>query len=181
MENVNKFLEQVKLQKQADTLLKASYNTNEGQVAYLLNNKSDKHATGKLAEYKQLMNTCKFKLVVYFRVDKWGREFSVQEKKQGLHRRPIPSVDRVGKKHDEELALNTLIDYCLKNAANIDSAQIFLNDRINGNELMVFKFNAQTIAASDFREMYFRTDEHGRRYFVGMADQPIRTDKIKAA
>jgi hypothetical protein len=179
MEQVSEFLQKIKLQKEADALLKASYNTNEASVAHLLNNKSDRHATGKLAEYKQLMNTCKFKLVVYFRVDKWGREFTVQEKKEGKHRRPIPSVDRVGKKHDEELSLNTLIDYCLKNAANIDSAQIFLNDRINGNELMVFKFNAQTIAASDFREMLFKTNEYGNRYFMTMIDQPIRTDKIK--
>jgi hypothetical protein len=179
MNQVNQFLQKIQLEKQADLLLKQSYKTNEADIAHLLNNKSNRHATGKLTEYKILLNTCAFKLVVYWRLDKFNREFTVQEKRENKHRRFIPSVDQIGKKRDQEIGLNTLIDYCLQNANRLDAAQIYYNDRINNQELLIFKFNAQNIAASDFREIQFKTNEFGSRYFEKMIDEPIRVDTIK--
>ncbi len=148
-------------------------------VEPILNNRSNKHASGKLSEYKTLLNTCKFKLMVYFTVDKWGRHYTVEEKKQGKHRRPIPSVDRVRNVINEELAFNTLIDYCLKNQNKLDAAQIYLIDKIEGVEIQVFKFNAANVAASQFCEMEFKTNKYGNRYYHKLLDTPLRTDKIR--
>ena len=164
METAQKFLQNLASNKQADELL---------------NNKSNKHASGKLAEYKQLLNTCKFKLMVYFTVDKWGRPYTVQEKKEGKHRRPIPSVDRVRNVINEELGFNTLIDYCLQNQNKLDAAQIYLIDKLQGLEIQVFKFNAQNVAASQFCEMEFKTNEYGNTYYNRLLDTPLRTDKIR--
>jgi len=146
----------------------------------LLNNKSHVHASGKLTEYKTLLSTCKFKLTAYFKVDKWGRNFTMDEIKNKRHRRFIPSVDKVRNVHDEELGLNTLIDYCIQNASRLFSAQIYLIDRVGGEELLIFKFNAQNIAASDFREASFKKSDFGSTFFSHMIDQPIRTDKIRS-
>lgn len=179
MENVQKFLQRVELEKQATDLLKASYNTNEAEISHLLNNKSNKHASGKLKEYKQLLNTCKFKLCVYFDVDKWGRQYTIQEKKEGKHRRFIPSVDRVRNVTNEELALNTLIDYCLQNQNKIDAAQIILIDKLQGLEQLIFKFNAKNVSASQFVQIEFKTNEYGNTYVNRLLDEPIRTDKIR--
>lgn len=145
----------------------------------LLNNKSHVHASGKLAEYKTLLNTCKFKLMAYFKCDKYGREYTVEEKKAGKHRRPIPSNDKVRNVHDEELGLNTLIDYCLQNASGLDAAQIYLIDRVGGYEHMIFKFNSRNIAQSEFRNVEFKKSEYGSTFFSRMLDEPIRTDKIR--
>ncbi len=179
MENVQKFLQRVELEKQANDLLKASYNTNEAEISHLLNNKSNKHASGKLKEYKQLLNTCKFKLCVYFDVDKWGRQYTVQEKKDGKHRRFIPSVDRVRNVTNEELALNTLIDYCLQNQNKIYAAQIILIDKLQGVEQLIFKFNAKNVSSSLFCQIEFKTNEYGNTYVHRLLDEPIRTDKIR--
>jgi len=62
MAGTEEFLKRIALERQADQLLKGSYNTNEAEISHLLNNKSQRHASGKLKEYKQLLNTCKFKL-----------------------------------------------------------------------------------------------------------------------
>jgi len=180
MDNTQNFLQRVALEKQANDLLKASYNTNEASVSHLLNNKGHKHASGKLKEYKQLLNTCKFKLCVYFDVDKWGRQYTVQEKKEGKHRRFIPSVDRVRNVTNEELALNTLIDYCLQNQSKIDAAQIILVDKIQGEEYQIFKFNAKNVVASQFVEVEFKTNEFGNTYVNRLLDTPLRTDKIRS-
>lgn len=179
MNQATEFLKKIQLEKQATMLLKQSYNTDESSVDHLLNNKTNRHATGKLAEYKKLLNTSAFKLVVYWKVDKFNREFTVQEKINNKHRRFIPSVDQIGKKRDQEIGLNTLIDYCLQNANRLDAAQIYYVDRINYQELLIFKFNAQNIYASDFREIQFKTNEYGSRYFEKMIDEPIRVDTIK--
>lgn len=179
MNNTQKFLERVALEQQANDLLKASYNTNEAEISHLLNNKGQKHASGKLKEYKQLLNTCKFKLCVYFDVDKWGRQYTVQEKKEGKHRRFIPSVDRVRNVVNEELSLNTLIDYCLQNQNKIDAAQIILIDKIAGEEIQIFKFNAKHVMSSQFVQMEFKTNEYGNTYFHRLLEAPLRTDKIR--
>jgi hypothetical protein len=174
MENVNN-----RATKFQESLLNAPNNTNEGDVAHLLNNKGQRHASGKLKEYKQLLNTCKFKLTAYFDVDKWGRQFTIQEKKENKHRRYIPSVDRVRTVTNEELGLNTLIDYCLQNQSKLDAAQIILIDKIEGFEHLVFKFNAKNVAASQFVEMEFNTNEYGNTHFKRLLDAPLRTDKIR--
>lgn len=174
MENVTN-----KVAKFQETLLNAPNNTNEADIAHLLNNKGQRHASGKLKEYKQLLNTCKFKLLAYFDTDKWGRQYTVQEKKENKHRRYIPSVDRVRNVTNEELAFNTLIDYCLQNQNKLDAAQIILIDKLQGLEIQVFKFNAKNVAASLFCEMEFNTNEYGNTYFKRLLDEPIRTDKIR--
>ena len=179
MENVNEFLNKVKAVKEFEAQQKAAYNTNEEAVAHLLNHRSQSYANGKLEEYRVLLNTCKFKLIVYWKFDKWNREYTVTEKKAGQSKRPIPSIDKVGNKYDEELAYNTLIDKCLKEHSRMDAAQIYLIDRANGFEHMVFKFNVQNIQRSEFVEMEFVTSEKtGARYFNKMLDRPLRTDKI---
>lgn len=179
MSNTENFLKRIALEQQADALLKGSYNTNEAEISHLLNNKSQRHASGKLKEYKALLNTCKFKLCVYFDVDKWGRAFTVQEKKEGKHRRFIPSVDKVRTVINEEQGLNVLIDYCLQNQNKIDAAQIILIDKLQGLEFLVFKFNAKNVSASQFVECEFKTNEFGNTYFHRLLDTPLRTDKIR--
>ena len=154
--------------------------TDEAEIAHLLNNKSHKHASGKLQEYKRLLSTCKFKLCVYFDVDKWGRQYTMQEKKDNKHRRFIPSVDRVRNVTNEELGLNTLIDYCLQNQSKIDAAQIILIDKLQGEEYLIFKFNAKNVSASQFIELEFKTNEFGNTYYQRLLDQPLRTDKIRS-
>lgn len=179
MNNTENFLKKLALEKQANELLKASYNTNEAEIHTLLNNKGQRHASGKLAEYKVLLNTCKFKLCVYFDVDKFGRAFTVEEKKQAKHRRFIPSVDKVRNVTNEEQGLNVLIDYCLQNQNKIDAAQIILIDKLEGVEHLVFKFNAKNVALSQFVECEFKTNEFGNTYFNRLLDTPLRTDKIR--
>lgn len=180
MKNVNEFLEKIKANKVAEAAQKAAYNTNEESIAHLLNNGVQSYAHGKLEEYKVLLNTCKFKLIIYWTFDKWGRPFTVEEKKAGKNRRPIPSVDRVGKKFDEEEALNTLIDKCLKQCNRMDSAQIFLMDRVNGFEHMIYLFDVKNMARTRFTELEFTTSEKtGARFFSQMLDKPLRTDKIR--
>lgn len=180
MENVQNFLNKVALEKQANELLKASYNTNEADLSHLINNKGQRHASGKLEEYKRLLNTCKFKLVVYFDVDKWGRQFTIAEKKENKHRRFIPSIDKVRNVINEELGLNTLIDYCLQNQNKLDASAIYLIDKLQGLEIQVFKFNAKNIASSEFVNMEFKTNEYGNTYYNRLLDTPIRTDKIRS-
>lgn len=179
MKNVETFLNRLALEKEADKLLKASYNTDEKSMQEIANNKSNKYASGKLTEYKRLLNTCKFKLVVYFGTDKWGRQFTLEEKKQNLHRRFIPSVDRVRETINEELGLNTLIDYCLQNQNRIDAAQIILIDRIGGEEIQIFKFNAKNISASQFVQMEFKKNDYGNTHFIKLLETPLRVDKIR--
>ena len=180
MENVNEFLTKIKANAEAEKLQKAAYNTNEESVSHLLNHRSQSYAQGKLEEYRVLLNTCKFKLVIYWKFDKWNRPYTVNEKKAGQSKRPIPSIDKVGTKYDEELGLNTLIDKCLKEFSRMDAAQIYLIDRVNGYEHMIFKFNVQNIGRSEFTELEFMTSEKtGARYFNKMLDKPLRTDKIK--
>ena len=179
MQQVKTFLERIELEKQADTLLKSSYNTNEAGLSHLLNNKGQRHASGKLEEYKRLLNTCKFKLVVYFSNDKFGRPYTIEEKIQAKHRRFIPSVDRVRDTINEELGLNTLIDYCLQNQSVIEAGQIILIDRLNNEELTIFKFNSKIISASQYCQMKFKTNEFGNTYFEKMLETPLRIDTIK--
>lgn len=180
MKNVNEFLEKIKANKEAEALQKSVYNTNEESIAHLLNQRSQTYAQGKLEEYKVLLNTCKFKLVIYWTFDKWGRAFTVEEKKAGRNRRPIPSIDKVGKNYDEEQGLNTLIDKCLKECNRMDSAQIFLMDRVNGFEHMIYLFDVKNMARTRFTELEFTTSEKtGARYFSQMLDKPLRTDKIR--
>ena len=179
MENVTEYLNKVALEKQATALLKASYNTNESSVGHLLHHDSNRYATGKLAEYERLLKICKFKLTVYWTYNKWGVPYTVEQKMKGENRRPIPSVDQVGKVYNEETGFLVLVDKVLKQCARMDSAQIYLIDKVAGLEHMVVKFNTQNMILTDHREMEFKTNEHGRRYFVGMVDQPIRTDKIR--
>lgn len=180
MKNTENFLKRVALEQQADALLKGLYNTNEAEISHLLNNKGQKHASGKLKEYKQLLNTCKFKLCVYFDVDKWGRQYTIEEKKEGRHRRFIPSVDRVRNVTNEEQGLNVLIDYCLQNQNKIDAAQIILIDKFEGLEYLVFKFNAKNVIASQYVDMEFKTNEHGNTHYHKLLDNPLRTDKIRS-
>ena len=179
MNNTENFLKRVALEQQANELLKGSYNTNEAEISTLLNNKGHKHASGKLKEYKQLLNTCKFKLCVYFDVDKWGRQYTIEEKKEGKHRRFIPSVDRVRNVTNEEQGLNVLIDYCLQNQNKIDAAQIILIDKLQGLEFQIFKFNAKNVIASQFVEIEFKTNEYGNTFVNRILDTPLRTDKIR--
>lgn len=162
-----------------ESLNKVPLNTNEADLSHLLNNKSNKHASGKLAEYKRLLGTCKFKLIVYFDVDKWGRNYTVQEKKEGKSRRYIPSVDKVRDVHNEENGLNTLIDYCLQNQSKLDAAQIILVDRVQGEEIQVFKFNAKNVSQSLFVQMEFKQNEYGNTYFKQLLEPPLRVDKIR--
>jgi hypothetical protein len=182
MENVTNFLEKVKLQQQADELLKAQINglnTNESSVSHLINNKKHTYASGKLAEYRRLLKICKFKLVVYFINDKWGRPYTMQEIKEGKNKRPIPSVDVVRNVLNEEQGYNVLIDYCLKNQSNIQAGAIYLIDKKEGYEHTVFKFDARNIILSQNIEMEFITNEHGNRYYNRLLERPIRTDKIR--
>jgi len=149
------------------------------QANVILNNKSQIQASGKLSEYKRLLNTCKFKLIAYFDVDKWGRPYTIAEKKQAQHRRHIPSNDKVRNVINEELSFNILIDYCLKNAKNLDSAMIIIIDKLNSEEITVFKFDAQNISLSKFTQMQFKTDEFGNTYYIKCIEPPIRVDKMR--
>lgn len=180
MNNTQNFLQRIAIEQQADALLKASYNTNEAEISHLLNNKGQRHASGKLQEYKKLLNTCKFKLCVYFDVDKWGRPYTVEEKKAAKHRRFIPSVDRVREVVNEELGLNTLIDYCLQNQNKIDAAQIIMIDKLQGLEFQIFKFNAKNVIASEFVEVEFKTNQYGNTHVHRLLGTPLRTDKIRS-
>ena len=95
----NEILNRLELQAKADALMKASYSTRgiesaalhaEAEILYqqsyykdektisdLLNNTTQRHATGKLAQYKILLKTCVFKAALYFDVDKWGRQYTI--------------------------------------------------------------------------------------------------------
>lgn len=174
MSNTEKFLEKITELDIEHPLYKTFEN-----VGGLLNNKGYKHASGKLKEYKTLLNTCKFKLCVYFDVDKWGRQYTTEEKKAAKHRRFIPSVDRVREIINEELALNTLIDYCLQNQSKIDAAQIILIDKLQGEEIQIFKFNAKNVMQSQYVNIEFKTNEYGNTYYKRLLDAPLRTDKIR--
>lgn len=181
MKNVNEFLDTVRANKQAEALLKANYNTNEESVAHLLNHRSESYAQGKLEEYRILLETCKFKLVVYWTNDKWGRPFTVPEKKAGENRRPIPSVDLVGRVYDEEQGLNTLINKVLKECSLMDSAQIYLMDRVDRLEHMVYLFDVKQMSRTRFTELEFKTSEQtGARFFSKILDtKALRTDKMR--
>lgn len=180
MKQVNEFLNRIELQKAADKLLKDSYRTDESEIAHLVNNDSSRHATGKLAQYKVLLNTCTFKLAVYFDVDKFGRQYTIEEKKNRQHLRHIPSNDAVNGKTNHEQALNELIQYCLDNCSRIDAAQLYYIDRFNGLEHYIFRFDAKNIARSDFRQVGFKQHHlTGATIVDKLLDAPIRTDKIK--
>src|SRR5260221_13733317 len=102
--HVSNFLHQLKTQK--------AVLNDHPDVARLLNNKNHNHAGGKAAEYKQLLEHCKFKMSVYWKFDKWGRAYTLEEKmcKPPKNRRHIPSIDRVRRITNEEDGLNYLID-----------------------------------------------------------------------
>jgi len=182
MENVTEFLNKIKANKELEAREKAAYNTNEESIAHLLNHGVDSYAHGKLEEYKVLLGTCKFKLVVYWTFDKWGRPYTVAEKmeKPPKNRRTIPSVDLVNKVYDEEQGLNTLIDKVLKQCARMDAAQIYLMDRVNGYEHMVYSFDTKNMSRTRLTDLEFMTSEKtGARYFNKMLDKALRTDKIR--
>lgn len=175
-QHVSQFLGQLKANKASEALL----NTHP-DVSRLLNNKSDRHASGKLLEYQRLLEHCKFKLAVYWTYDKWGRPYTLEEKmcKPAKNRRYIPSVDRVRRITNEEDGLSTLINKCLQEVSRMDSAQIYLIDRVQGLEHMVFKFDVKNVGKSLYTEMKFETNAYGHRYFVDFIDEPIRTDAIR--
>lgn len=182
MKNVNEFLDKIKANKLAEAAQKAAYNTNEESVAHLLNHRSESYAQGKLEEYRILLNTCKFKLVVYWTFDKWGRPYTVEEKmaKPPKNRRPIPSIDKTGHVYDEQLGLDTLVDKVLKECKRMDSAQIYLMDRVNGYEHMVYLFDTKNMGRTRFTDLQFKTSEQtGAKYFDKMLEKPLRTDPIR--
>lgn len=174
-QHVSQFLGQLKQNKASEGLL----NTHP-DIARLLNNKKNSGAYGKVAEYKLLLEHCKFKLAVYWTFDKFGRPYTLQEKmcKPPKNRRHIPSVDRVRRITNEEEGFDVLVNKCLNEVSLMDSAQIYLIDRVQGFEHMVFKFDTKNVMRSQYTQMDFKTNDYGHRYFVDFIDKPIRTDKI---
>ena len=181
MDNVQEFLTRLTKEKNADALQRSTFNTDESSIDALLG--LDKHkmnVKGKAAEYKRLLSTCKFKIALYFTYDKWNRPYTTDEKKERLHRRYVPSLDKINGIVDEKKAYDVLIDYCMRKYDRLDAAQIYLIDRHNGLEHYIFRFDARVIMNSECTPLEFKTHEiTGGTFFNKFIDEPIRSEPIK--
>jgi hypothetical protein len=151
--------------------------------AQQINRETRPQISGKAAQYKKQLATCKFKLVVYFNVDKAGRYYTQPEKDANKNRQYIPSLDYYNEagrptiRHD--IAHTQLIDYCLQKADRIQSATLYLLDYIEETEQTIFVFNAKNIALSQYINPIFKTHEAGGVFFNGLESAPLRVDKMR--
>ena len=136
---------------------------------------------GKASEYKRLLATCQFKLVVWFNQNKQGQRYTVYDLQQNknIGRNYIPSFDTCMGLIDHEQAFNTLIDYCLQKVSNITNAMLIVNDFANNEELTIFNFNPRNIVGSRYVQPLFKKDEWGNNFFDGLAQPPLRRDKLR--
>ena len=149
-----------------------------------INNKSDKQPHGKAADKNSRINTCKFKLVVWFNQDKNGNYYSVSDKRQNLNRKYITSIDfrngAEGKRYvDHQTAHETLINYCMQNMSAIDKAILIVNDFLEEQELTIFIFNPANIKASQYVQPIFKESTNGGIYYNGLLDAPLKVDKMR--
>lgn len=175
-----KGLESIALQQQADALLQQSYYKDEKAIADLLNNTTHRHATGKLAQYKILLGTCKFKAALYFDVDKYGRQYTVAEKKNRDNLKHLPSNDAQNGVTNHQIGFEDLIEQIWKYTRRLDAAQVFYVDRLAGYEYMIANINTQNVMKSTFVPLLFKKSElTGSIIFDKIDGQPLRTDKIR--
>lgn len=145
--------------------------------------KSNKPLHGIAAQYRDKLGTCKFKLICYYNQKKDGTFFSIAEKQAKKHRRPIPSIDiynGIGGvvRTDHEIAYNTLLTYCLQNAARLEKAMLIVSDYVEGLELTILMFNPQLIYASQSVTPVFK-DFNGGRVYDGLDGAPLRVDQMR--
>lgn len=148
------------------------------------NKPSDRKITGKAAQYKALLKVCNFKIWVKFHVNKQGKPFTQQEKDANLNRAYIPSLDIVRSGNQKiinlEYSHSELINYLLHKAPRIETAYIFLIDRVQKLEHTIFILNPREPAASQYTDIYFKTiPETGATVIDQLAGQPLRTDEMK--
>lgn len=145
--------------------------------------KSNKPLHGIAAQYRDKLTTCKFKLICYYNQKKDGSFYSVAEKQMKKHRRPIPSIDIYNGisgvvRTDHEIAYNSLLTYCLQNAARLEKAMLIVNDYASGEELTILLFNPQVVIASQSVQPVFKDVDNGRIY-CGLDGNPLRVDKMR--
>lgn len=188
MENTNNtdkilnYIERVKAENRAHEERKILFKMSKAQLEQI-NRETRPEVYGKAAQYKKQLATCKFKLVVYFNVDKSGRHYTQLEKDQNKNRQYIPSLDyynEAGKpiiRHD--IAHNQLIDYCLQKADRIQSATLYLLDYIFETESTIFVFNSKNIALSQYINPIFKNHVNGGVFVDKLETAPIRVDKMR--
>ncbi len=151
--------------------------------AQQINRETRPQISGKAAQYKKQLTTCKFKLVVYFNCDKSGRYYTQMEKDANKNRQYIPSLDTYNEggrpviRHD--IAHSQLIDYCLQKCDKIQSATIYLLDYYAELEQTIFVFNPKNIALSQYVNPIFKTHASGGVFVDGLESPPIREDKMR--
>lgn len=182
LNNVQKYIERVKAEQRKADEQKARFIMNEHQQNEI-NRQTRPEVSGKAAQYKKQLATCKFKLAVYFNADKAGRFYTQIEKDTNKNRQYIPSFDYYNEgvrpiiRHD--VAHSQLIDYCLQKADRIQSATMYLIDYIDETESTIFVFNPKNIALSQYVNPIFKTHKSGGVFVDGLETAPLRVDKLR--
>lgn len=180
--NVQKYIQRVIAEQKAADEQKARFKMNESQLNEI-NRPTRPDVYGKAAQYKKQLATCKFKLAVYFNLDKSGRPYTQIDKDQNFNRQYIPSFDYYNEggrpiiRHD--IAHSQLIDYCLQKADRIQSATMYLIDYIDETESTIFVFNSKNIALSQYVNPIFKTHKNGGVFVDGLEGAPLRVDKMR--
>lgn len=140
-----------------------------------------RQATGILSQYKPQLIRCRFKLVVYWDVDKHGNYYTVAQKKAGKNRKPIPSIDfDIYNRLNHQDAYNALCDKVYEQAERMDKAILIYNDYINNKEHWIAVFNPKNLLRSIKREVHFKdADANGNILFDYYEGTPIRLDDMR--
>lgn len=154
---------------------------NAERLAAQFNKPADKKLYGKAAQYKALLKVCKFKIWVKFHVNKQGKPFTQQEKDNNFNRAYIPSLDIVRsgnqKLFNHDYSHSELVNYLIHKAPRIETARIYLLDRVQKLEHTIFILNPREPAASRYVDIYFKEHESGL-IFDQLAGQPLQTDEM---
>lgn len=151
------------------------------EKAHQINASRNVEVYGKAAEYKGLLKICQFKLVVWFNQNRQGQRYTVYDlqNNKNIGRNYIPSFDTVLGLIDHEVAFNTLFDYLLQNLSKVTNAMIIVNDWANDEELTIFNLNTRNVMASRYVQPLFDKDEWGNNFYTGLAQIPLRRDKLR--
>lgn len=180
---MQEYTAKVKAMWKQENEVKLDFSNNANEIERLNKKDQKQQPRGVAAQYQNLLDTCKFKLVLYFIKKKDGTYYTDFEIKAKHNRKPIPSIDLSGVsghyRLDHEAAYNTLIDkYFIENIDNVFTAMLFVMDYVDETETMIMEFNPKyPVKNKSVIPRFVNKGEH--RVFDHLEGKAIRIDKIR--
>lgn len=137
---------------------------------------------GKAKEIKSESGLTKFKLVIYWEVDKFGTPFTTLQKQRMEHRKFIDSIDFYllgGEYFTNHLqALDTLKNYVEKYRSRMIKALIIHNNFLNECEEIIGSFGRDPGRDQWIQPLFKQTDKG--LFFDSLMAPPLRIDEMRS-